>query len=114
MYGRRKKLSKPKAQNQSEENKVSSIRNPFILKKGIKQKQIIEDRIIKDIRTLFEEGEEGYYKPKRVRNFWSNNYIEYEINRNKNLSLKEHLNKVKPYLRNIIIDFHEFDNGKFS
>ena len=69
MYGRRKKLSKPKAQNQSEENKVSSIRNPFILKKGKKQKQIIEDRIIKDIRTLFEEAEEGYYKPKRVRNF---------------------------------------------
>ena len=60
------------------------------------------------------EAEEGYYKPKRVRNFWSNTYIEYESNRNKSLSLKEHLNKIKPYLRSIIIDFRESDTGKFS
>ena len=34
--------------------------------------------------------------------------------RNKNLSQKEYLNKVKPYLRNIIIDFQEFDTWKIN
>ena len=35
--------------------------------------------------------------------------MEYESNgdRNKNLSLKEHLDKIKPYLRDIIIDFQK-------
>ena len=37
---------------------------------------------------------------------WNNNYIEYEDNddRNKNLSVKEYLDKIKPYLRDIITD----------
>ena len=39
----------------------------------------------------------------RVSNFWSNSYIEYENNgdRNKILSVEEYLNKIKPYLTNI-------------
>ena len=42
---------------------------------------------------LYKE-EDDSYKPIRVGSFWNNNYIEYESNgdRNKNLSLKEHLN----------------------
>ena len=86
MYGRGKKLSKPKPQKQSEENIIKSIRNLFILKKEEKE---IKDRIIRDITTLFEQ-EDDYYKPIRVGNAWNNNYIEYEIDadRNKNLSLK--------------------------
>ena len=46
-----------------------------------------------------------WYKPNRVSNFWNNNYIEYESNcdKNRNLSLAKYLNKIKPYLRNIII-----------
>ena len=48
----------------------------------------ITDRIIRDIRTLFEQQEhEDYYKPKRVNNFWNNNYTEYEINGHKNRNL---------------------------
>ena len=45
-----------------------------------------------------------YYKLVRVINFWSNNYIEYEnnSNRNKTLSLEEYLNKIRPYLKDII------------
>ena len=41
------------------------------------------------------------YKPVRVSNFWSNNYIEYESNgdRNKTPSVEEYLNKVRPYLK---------------
>ena len=42
--------------------------------------------MIKDIRTLFEQGE-YYYKRKRVNNFWNNNYIEYERNGDKNNNL---------------------------
>ena len=57
--------------------------------------------MIRDIRNLFEHEKENYYKPVRVRNFWSNNYIEFESNgdRNKILSVLEHLNKIWPYLK---------------
>ena len=51
MYGRGKKLSKPKTQKQSLENIIKSIKYLFILKKENKE---IKDRIIRDIRTLFE------------------------------------------------------------
>ena len=119
MYRSGKKLRKPKTQKKSEENKINIIRNPFILKKEKKRKKEIKYRIIKDriiiyIRTLFEEIEEDYYKLKRVSNFWNNNYIEYEINgdRNKNLSLDEYLDKIKHYLSDIIIDLQESDTWK--
>ena len=38
--------------------------------------------------------EEGYYKLVRIGNFWSNNYVEYESNsdRNKTLSVEKYLN----------------------
>ena len=75
-------------------------------KKEINDK-LIKDRIIRDIRVLFEQQqEEDYYKPKRVSNFWNDNYIEYESNgdRNRNLSPDEYHNNIKPYLKNIIID----------
>ena len=50
------------------------------------------------------EQEENYYKPVRVDNFQSKNYTEYENNgdRNKTLSIKEYLNKIRPYLKDII------------
>ena len=72
--------------------------------------------MIKDIRALFEQQEEDYYKPKRVSNFWNNNYIEYESNgdKNRNLSLDEYLNKIKPYLRNIIVDLQSSDTWKIQ
>ena len=37
-----------------------------------------------------------HYKPVRVHNFWSNNYIEYENNgdRNKTLSVEEYLRRL--------------------
>ena len=57
--------------------------------------------MLRDIKNLFEhEEEENYYRPVRVSNFWSNNYIEYKSNgdRNKTLSFEENLNKISPYL----------------
>ena len=43
--------------------------------------------------------------------FWNNNYIAYESNgdKNKSLSLKEYLDKIKSYLRDIVIDLQEYD-----
>ena len=90
-------------------------------KKEIREKKeinnrLIKDRIIRDIRTPFEQQEKDYYKPKKVSHFWNNNYIEYESNgdKNRNLSLVEYLNKLKPYLRNIIIDFQSCDTWKIQ
>ena len=56
-----------------------------------KENKAIKDRLIRDIRNLFEHEEEDYYKPVRICNFWSNDYIESESNddRNKTLSIEE-------------------------
>ena len=50
----------------------------------------------------------------RVVNFWNNSYIEYERknDRNKNLSVQEYLNKVKPYMRDIVIDLKKYGTWK--
>ena len=69
------------------------------------ENEVIKDRITRDIKTLFEK-ERNCYIPVRVGNFWSNNYIKYRSNssRNKNLSINEYLDKIKPYLKGIIND----------
>ena len=77
---------------QYEENIIKSIKSLFKLKK---EREGIKDRIIRDIRTLFKQ-EDDYYKPSRVGGFWNNNYIEYESSGDRNLSVKEYLDKVKP------------------
>ena len=77
------------------ENIIKDIRNLFRQKKETKA---IKDRILKDTKDLFEHEnkEENYYKPVRVSNFWSNNYIEHGSNgdRNKTISIEEYLNKI--------------------
>ena len=97
---------------QPKENMIKSIRNLFKLKK---ENLTIKDRIIRDIRTLFELGDD-YYKPIRVGNFLNNNYIEYESNgdRNKNLLVKEYLVRIKPYLRDLIINLQKSGTWKIQ
>ena len=91
-----------------EEKIIKDIRNLFRLKKVLnciaikdirnlfrqkKETKAIKDRILRDIKNLLEyEEEENYYQPVRVSNFWSNSYIEYESNgdRNKTLSVEEY------------------------
>ena len=53
---------------------------------------------------------------KRVDNIWNNDYIEYESNgdKNKNFSLKKYLYKIKPYLRDTIIDLENSDTWKIQ
>ena len=55
--------------------------------------------------------EENRYKPVRVSNSWSNNYIECKSNggRNKTPSLEGYLNKVRVLLKEIINDLKKSD-----
>ena len=65
-----------------------------------------EYRKIGSTRTLFKELDRDYYKLKRTDVGFdgrSNNYIEY-TSKAENLSPKENLNVIRPYLRNLIND----------
>ena len=71
-----------------EEEKITKdIRNLFRMKdirkffRLEKETRAIKDRILGDIKNIFEhEEEENHCKPVRESNVWSNNYIEYENN----------------------------------
>ena len=113
MCGCRNKLRKLKIQEQSEEgNIIKNIRDIF---KPKKENEAIKDHIIRDLRSLFEQ-EDNYYKPIKVDNFWKDNFIEYESNcdKNKNLSVKEYFNEIKPYVKYIIAKFRKSGTWKFQ
>ena len=80
---------------------VTDIGNFFRLKK---ENKAIKNRIIRNIRNIFEHKEEDYYKLVKVGSFWSNNYIEYESNgnRNKILLVEEYLYRIRLYSKDII------------
>ena len=93
---------------------IKDMRNLFRLKK---ENEVIKDRTIRDVRNLFgHEKEENYYKPVRVVNFCSNNLIEYESNGdgNKILSVEKFLNKIRPYLKDIINDLKKSNMWKIQ
>ena len=76
---------------------IKDIRKLFRLQKENKGNK---DIMLREITHLSEnKEEENYYKPVKVSNFWSKNYIEFESNgdRNKTPSVEEYLNKVRPY-----------------
>ena len=52
----------------------------------------------------------------RVSKFWNSNYIKYESNgdRNKKLSIKEYFDKIKPYLKDIVINLQKSDTWKIQ
>ena len=55
------------------------------------------------MKNLFEhEEEKNYYKPVRVSNFYTKNYIEYQSSGDRNTISWKYLNKVRPYLNGII------------
>ena len=96
-----------KLEKQANDVAIKGIRNLFRLEK---ENKAIKNRIL-GIRNLFEhEEEENYYKPVRVYNFLSNN-IEYKRNsgRNKILLVEEYLNKIRPYLRDVINNLKKSD-----
>ena len=51
-----------------------------------------------------------------VNNFWSNNYIKYKSDDDKNIILliEEYLNKIRPYLRDIVNDLKQSDTWKIQ
>ena len=59
---------------------------------------------------------QNYYKPVKVSDFWSNSYIEYESNgdRNKTLSVEEYFNKIRPYLKDIINNLEKSNTWKIQ
>ena len=62
---------------------------------------------IRDIENLFDEAsEEDYYKPIFIKNSHKGNYKHYESNRDKEkrLSVYQYLNKIRPYLHDLIND----------
>ena len=71
---------------------------------------------IKDIRYIFKHKKENYYKPVRVCNFWSNNYIEYESNgdRKKMQLVEVYLNKIRSYLKEMINNLKNFDTWEIQ
>ena len=79
---------------------IKDVKNLFRLNlyRLQRENKEIKDRVIRNIRNLFEhEEEENFYKSVKVGNFWNNNYIEYESNgdRNKTLSTEEYLIKIR-------------------
>ena len=79
---------------------IKDIRNLFRLQKKIKQLKIEYLEILKIFLSMKKRKN---FKLVRINNFWSNNYIEYESNadRNKTLSVQEYLNKTRSYLKDI-------------
>ena len=117
--------------NLEEENIIKDIRHFFRLKEELnytaikdirnlfrlgKETKAIIDRILGDIKNLFEHEEENHYNSIRISSFQSDNYIEIKSNgdRNKTLSLKEYLNKSIPYLKNIINNLKNLDTWKIQ
>ena len=97
-----------------EENKITNdIRN---LSNTRNSNKAIKDIILRDIKNLYEHEEESYHKPVRVNNFWINNYIEYESNRDRNrtISVEEYLNKIRLYLKDIITNLKKSNTWKIQ
>ena len=75
--------------------------------KDIRKENRDDDKIIRDLRTLYElEEEKDYYKPQKVKGAFDDEYIKNESNGDKGklLSIEECLNMIRPYLSNIIDD----------
>ena len=101
-----KKLSEKKVirdmriEDFSSNKMLKSMRNLFSLEKD----KGINDKVLRDIRTLYESDKENYYKPININNAFNDNSIEYESNgdKDKTLSIKKYLDMIKPYLSTMI------------
>ena len=69
------------------------------------------DKKIEEIKKIFYDSKNNFFKPKednykpvRIGNAFSSNYIEYKSNgdKDKTLSIKYFLDEIKPYLSDII------------
>ena len=84
----------------------------LVQKKSDVKAKAIKEKILRDSKNIFEhEEEENYYNLVRASNFWSNNYIEYESNHEKNkaTSVEENINKIRSYLKDTINNLKKYD-----
>ena len=77
-------------------------------KKGKKER-----KEFRDIRTLFKQEEEKIIINLKEKVISGKTFI-LNGDKNRNLSLDDYLNKIEPYLRNIIIDLQNFDKLKIQ
>ena len=63
---------------------------------------------IKDIENLFKISiDKDYYKPKLNKSGYNKNYAQYESKGDKILSLKEYLNLIEKYLRELLEEYKQ-------
>ena len=61
---------------------------------------------IKDIEELFKISiDKDYYKPKLTKSGYNKNYVQYESKADKILTLKEYLNLIEKYLKELIEEY---------
>ena len=99
-YINAKSTTNQKERNIAEDNIIKDTKSLFRLQiyKGIKGK------IIRNIRTLFESDEENSYKSVSIGNAFNSFYNEYESNggKDKTPSIEEYLDEIRPCLSNTI------------
>lgn len=99
-YINAKSTTNQKERNIAEDNIIKDTKSLFRLQiyKGIKGK------IIRNIRTLFESDEENSYKSVSIGNAFNSFYNEYESNggKDKKQSIEEYLDEIRPCLSNTI------------
>ena len=70
---------------------------------------------IKDIENLFKILiDKDSYKPKLNKSGYNENYTQYESKVDKILSLKEYLNLIEKYLRELLEEYKQKENGKYN
>ena len=69
-------------------------------KRILKSKMKEIKKILYDSKNIFLKPKEDNYKPVRIGNAFSSNYIEYKSNgdKYKTLTIKDYLDEIKPYL----------------
>ena len=99
-YINAKSTTNQKERNIAEDNIIKDTKSLFRLQiyKGIKGK------IIRNIRTLYESDEENSYKSVSIGNAFNSFYNEYESNggKDKTQSIEEYLDEIRPCLSNTI------------
>ena len=63
---------------------------------------------------MYDDIDEDYYKPIRIGNAFSSNYIDYESNgdKAKKLSIKDYFNEIRPYLNDLIDSYRTHSEWK--
>ena len=90
----------------SEDKLLSALNKskPVKTKRETRKENRDEDKIFRDLRFLF-DTEKDHYEPKKIASAsFNDNYIQYKSmgDKDKNFSVKEYIDVIKPYLRDII------------